>query len=263
MWRQYGERRHLFPGLPAPLNRHAPHRQQHQQHRQPPRPARHHHLTGGTPHQETRPRARDDPGEVRPTPYRRVPGGAGSNPARAGPGLRNASPGDITKTTPPGGGDSQADGAPGPGPRPRFPRGGARGDGAPLPARPWMTGPDPAPGEDPPVGVVRNPDDGACGVRVRSGWTLDEENRNRSRAPHALPLCPADAFESTISAAGPVDGPGLGRGRAPRWSGCPGRRRPRAHAPGDFGSGRGSINLRARRRGRRLRAGRIRRRARR
>ncbi len=64
------------------------------------------------------------------------------------PAWRNASPGDITKTTPPGGGDSQADGAPGPGPRPRFPRGGARGDGAPLPARPWMTGPGPAP---PPV----------------------------------------------------------------------------------------------------------------
>ena len=64
------------------------------------------------------------------------------------PAWRNASSGDITKTTPPGGGDSQADGAPGPGPRPRLPRGGARGDGAPLPARPWMTGPDPAP---PPV----------------------------------------------------------------------------------------------------------------
>ena len=37
--------------------------------------------------------------------------------------------------------------------------------------------------------------------------------------------------------------------------------RSRAHAPGDFGSGRGSISPRARRRGRRLRAGRIRRRA--
>ena len=64
------------------------------------------------------------------------------------PAWRNASPGDITRTTSPGGGDSQADGAPGPGPRPRLPRGGTCGDGAPLPARPWMTGPDPAP---PPV----------------------------------------------------------------------------------------------------------------
>ena len=74
--------------------------------------------------------------------------------------------------------------------------------------------PRPAPGEDPPVGVIRNPDDGACGVRVRSGWTLDEENRNRSRAPHALPLCPADAFESTI------------RGRVGRRPGARPRARP-------------------------------------
>ena len=42
------------PGLTAPPDRHAPGRQQHRrQHRQPPRPARHHHLTGRTPHQET------------------------------------------------------------------------------------------------------------------------------------------------------------------------------------------------------------------
>ena len=188
MWRQYGERRHLFPGLPAPLNRHAPHRQQHQQHRQPSCTARHHHLTGGTPHQETRPRARDGPGEVRPTPYRRVPGGAGSNPARAGPGLRNASSGDITKTTPPGGGDSQADGAPGPGPRPRLPRGGARGDGAPLPARPWMTGPDPAP---PPVktrpsassGTRRRRVRGPCPERMDLGRREPQPEPSPARAP--------------------------------------------------------------------------------
>ena len=35
-----------LPGLTAPPDRHAPHRQQH-------RPVRHHHLTGRTPHQET------------------------------------------------------------------------------------------------------------------------------------------------------------------------------------------------------------------
>ena len=84
------------------------------------------------------------PASRRASPARRNPPALDSRE----PAWRNASPGDITKTTPPGGGDSQADGAPGPGPRPRLPRGGARGDGAPLPARPWMTGPDPAP---PPV----------------------------------------------------------------------------------------------------------------
>ena len=143
-------------------------------------------------------------------------------------------------------------------------RHGRAGGGAGLRSAPRARAPGsalPAPGEDPPFDAVRDPDGGACGVRIRSGWTLDEENRHRSRAPHALPLCPADAFESTISAAGLVDGPGLGRGRGPRWSGRPGCRRSRAHAPGDFGSGRGSISPRARRRGRRLRAGRIRRRA--
>ena len=177
------------------------------------------------------------------------------------PTSRNASPGDITKTTPPGGDSRTARRVPG---RTRLPRGGARGGRRDRHDR-GRSGPNPSRPRRRPV-RRRRPGSRrrrACGVRVRSGWTLDEENRNRSRAPHALPLCPADAFESTISAAGPVDGPGLGRGRGPRWSGCPGRRRPRAHAPGDFGSGRGSINLRARRRGRRLRAGRIRRRARR
>ena len=84
------------------------------------------------------------PASRRASPARRNPPALDSRE----PAWRNASPGDITKTTPPGGGDSQADGATGPGPRPRLPRGGTRGDGAPLPARPWMTGPDPAP---PPV----------------------------------------------------------------------------------------------------------------
>ena len=42
------------PDLTAAPDRHAPHRQQHRrQHRQPRRPARHHHLPGRTPHQET------------------------------------------------------------------------------------------------------------------------------------------------------------------------------------------------------------------
>lgn len=72
----------------------------------------------------------------------------------------------------------------------------------------------PAPGEDPPFDAVRDPDGGACGVRIRSGWTLDEENRHRSRAPHALPLCPAGAFESTI------------RGRVGRRPGARPRARP-------------------------------------
>ena len=72
----------------------------------------------------------------------------------------------------------------------------------------------PAPGEDPPFDAVRDPDGGACGVRIRSGWTLDEENRHRSRAPHALPLCPVGAFESTI------------RGRVGRRPGARPRARP-------------------------------------
>ena len=41
------------PGLTATPDRHAPGRQQHRRHRQSRRPARHHHLTGRTPHQET------------------------------------------------------------------------------------------------------------------------------------------------------------------------------------------------------------------
>ena len=41
------------PDLPAAPDRHAPHRQQHRRHRQSRRPARHHHLTGRTPHQKT------------------------------------------------------------------------------------------------------------------------------------------------------------------------------------------------------------------
>ena len=42
-----------LPGLTAPPDRHAPHRQQHRRRRQSPRPAPHHHLTGRTPHQKT------------------------------------------------------------------------------------------------------------------------------------------------------------------------------------------------------------------
>lgn len=99
--------------------------------------------------------------------------------------------------------------------------------------------------------------------------------------PRTRSHCAPSAPSNPPSAAGSVDVPGLGRGRGPRWSGRPGCRRSRAHAPGgddqgvqaltagrsrahapgDFGSGRGSISPRARRRGRRLRAGRIRRRA--
>ena len=41
------------PGLTATPDRHAPGRQQHRRHRQSRRPARHHHLTERTPHQET------------------------------------------------------------------------------------------------------------------------------------------------------------------------------------------------------------------
>ena len=41
-----------LPGLTAPPDRHAPHRQQRRR-RQSPRPAPHHHLTGRTPHQKT------------------------------------------------------------------------------------------------------------------------------------------------------------------------------------------------------------------
>ena len=60
MWRQYGERRHLSH---ASLRRltdmlHTDNSTS----STGSRPARHHHLTGGTPHQETRPRARDGPG---------------------------------------------------------------------------------------------------------------------------------------------------------------------------------------------------------
>ena len=58
------------------------------------------------------------------------------------PTWRNASPGDITKTTPPGGG-GLADGAPGPGPHPAPPRRGARGTA--QPARPRTIGSEPAP----------------------------------------------------------------------------------------------------------------------
>ena len=72
----------------------------------------------------------------------------------------------------------------------------------------------PAPGEDPPFDAVRDPDGGACGVRIRSGWTLDEENRHRSRAPHALPLCPAGAFESTIPRPGRSTARGSAAGEA-------------------------------------------------
>ena len=58
------------------------------------------------------------------------------------PTWRNASPGDITKTTPPGVG-GLADGAPGPGPHPAPPRRGARGTA--RPARPRTIGSEPAP----------------------------------------------------------------------------------------------------------------------
>ena len=81
---------------------------------------------------------------------------------------------------------------------PGSPEEGRAGDGATGTTADDRVRTRPAPGGDPSVGAVRDPDDGACGVRVRSGWTLDEENRNRSRAPHALPLCPAGALESTI-----------------------------------------------------------------
>ena len=80
-------------------------------------------------------------------------------------------------------------------------RHGRAGGGAGLRSAPRARAPGsalPAPGEDPPFDAVRDPDGGACGVRIRSGWTLDEENRHRSRAPHALPLCPVGAFKSTI-----------------------------------------------------------------
>ena len=50
-----------LPDLPATPDRHAPGRQQHRRHRQSRRPARHHHLTGRTPHQETCPCSRADP----------------------------------------------------------------------------------------------------------------------------------------------------------------------------------------------------------
>ena len=42
-----------LPDLTATPDRHAPGRQQHRRRQQSPRPARHHHLTGRTPHQET------------------------------------------------------------------------------------------------------------------------------------------------------------------------------------------------------------------
>ena len=142
-------------------------------------------------------------------------------------------------------------------------RHGRAGGGAGLRSAPRARAPGsalPAPGEDPPFDAVRDPDGGACGVRIRSGWTLDEENRHRTE-PRTRSHCAPPAPSNPPSAAGSVDVPGLDRGRGPRWSGRPGCRRSRAHAPGDFGSGRGSISPRARRRGRRLRAGRIRRRA--
>ena len=113
------------------------------------------------------------------------------------PTWRNASPGDITKTTPPGGGGTRGRRA-GSRAAPGSPEEGLAGDGATGTTADDRVRTRPAPGGDPSVGAVRDPDDGACGVRVRSGWTLDEENRNRSRAPHALPLCPAGALESTI-----------------------------------------------------------------
>ena len=96
-------------------------------------------------------------------------------------------------------------------------RHGRAGGGAGLRSAPRARAPGsalPAPGEDPPFDAVRDPDGGACGVRIRSGWTLDEENRHRSRAPHALPLCPAGAFDSTI------------RGRVGRRPGARPRARP-------------------------------------
>ena len=162
-------------------------------------------------------------------------------------------------------------------------RHGRAGGGAGLRSAPRARAPGsalPAPGEDPPFDAVRDPDGGACGVRIRSGWTLDEENRHRSRAPHALPLCPVGAFKSTIRGrvgqrpgarprarpavvrtSGGAVGPVLTRPAATIRGQVLTAGRSHVHAPGDFGSGRGSISPRARRRGRRLRAGRIRRRA--
>ena len=79
----------------------------------------------------------------------------------------------------------------------------------------------PAPGEDPPFDAVRDPDGGACGVRIRSGWTLDEENRHRTE-PRTRSHCAPPAPSNPPSAAGSVDVPGLDRGRGPRWPGRPG-----------------------------------------
>ncbi len=184
------------------------------------------------------------------------------------PTWRNASPGDITKTTPPGVG-GLADGAPGPGPHPAPPRRGARGTARPARPRTIGSEPAPSPAETRPSAPSGTPTTARAGsVSGADGpWTkrtaTGAEPRTRSHCAPPAPSNPpfsagsVDARGSTGSA----DGPELARGRAPRWSGRPGRRRSRAHAPGDFGSGRGSISPRARRRGRRLRAGRIQRRA--
>ena len=48
-----------------------------------------------------RDQVRDDP-ELKPGPVRDGPGAVRTSRGGPGPGLRNASPGDITKTTPPG-----------------------------------------------------------------------------------------------------------------------------------------------------------------
>ena len=185
------------------------------------------------------------------------------------PTWRNASPGDITKTTPPGGGGTRGRRA-GSRAAPGSPEEGRAGDGATGTTADDRVRTRPAPGGDPPVGAVRDPDDGARAGSVSGAdgpWTkrtaTGAEPRTRSHCAPPAPSNPpfsagsVDARGSTGSA----DGPELARGRAPRWSGRPGRRRSRAHAPGDFGSGRGGISHRARRRGCRLRAGRIQQRA--
>ena len=172
------------------------------------------------------------------------------------------------KRLPPGVG-GLADGAPDPGPHPAPPRRGARGTA--RPARPRTIGSEPAPppAETRPSAPFGTPTTARAGsVSGADGpWTKRTATgagpRTRSHCAPPAPSNPpfsagsVDARGSTGSA----DGPELARGRAPRWSGRPGRRRSRAHAPGDFGSGRGGISPRARRRGRRLRAGRIQRRA--
>ena len=229
---------------------------------------------------------RDDP-ELKPGPVRDGPGAVRTGRRGPGPACVMRAQRDTIRprsilASPPGAmraqvtspkrlprGGGLADGAPGPGPHPAPPRRGARGTA--RPARPRTIGSEPAP----PPAETRPSAPSGIPTTARAGsvsgadgpWTkrtaTGAEPRTRSHCAPPAPSNPpfsagsVDARGSTGSA----DGPELARGRAPRWSGRPGRRRSRAHAPGDFGSGRGGISHRARRRGRRLRAGRIQQRA--